>query len=386
MTLIQVGFRNVRRAPLRTFATIVAVAIGLLGYLLLRSINAAWTERISQTPNDRVITRDKIGWTQKLPSHYAAEIRQLPGIVDAVGVLSLNLELPQNERARFQANAVEAEPFIAIHHELEMSEDHERAFLTDRGSALISVQLAKELHWSVGDTLHLRDRNSRRELHPTVAGVYLSTRHGFAERMIWLHWEYINESLPPDERDKMSLVSARVNVPSDAASLAKAIDIHFDGKPQQTFSQDDQASNAAFVGRFAAILDVVNVVSVLVLGVVLLILGNTLALGARERTREYAVLLAIGFSPKQLALLVFSEAGALGIAGGILAVLLSGGLAEGWLSRYLESRAAFVPLHTSLPTAVAAVALGGVLAVVAAALPTRYALRLDVVDSLRRIN
>jgi putative ABC transport system permease protein len=46
---------------------------------------------------------------------------------------------------------------------------------------------------------------------------------------------------------------------------------------------------------FGAILNAMDLASVLILGIVLLILGNTIAMGARERTGEYGIMRAIGF-------------------------------------------------------------------------------------------
>ena len=46
----------------------------------------------------------------------------------------------------------------------------------------------------------------------------------------------------------------------------------------------------------------------------MLILGNTIAMGVRERTHEYGVLRAIGFLPRHIAALVLGEAATIGFA------------------------------------------------------------------------
>ncbi len=46
-----------------------------------------------------------------------------------------------------------------------------------------------------------------------------------------------------------------------------------------------------------------DIVSVVILLIMMLILGNTIAMGVRERTSEYGVLRAIGFLPEHVAAL-----------------------------------------------------------------------------------
>jgi len=61
-------------------------------------------------------------------------------------------------------------------------------------------------------------------------------------------------------------------------------------------------------GLFTAI----DAISLVILGILALLLGNTLAMGVRERTQEYGVLRALGFLPKHVAAFILSEAAVLG--------------------------------------------------------------------------
>jgi putative ABC transport system permease protein len=197
-----------------------------------------------------------------------------------------------------------------------------------------------------------------------------------------MHWEYLNETLPPADRDRIDLVAAKLENPSDSARLAKDIDIHFDSESDQTFSQDDKALNTAIIGRFAAMLGAMNLVSLLVLGVVVLILGNTMVLSTNERIRELGTLRAMGFLPRHLASFVLGEAAVLGLVGGGLGLLLAYPLVQGPLSRYLEEEMGVAPLRVAAGDALGALLLGGALALLAAGLPALRAARLQVTEAL----
>ena len=115
-------------------------------------------------------------------------------------------------------------------------------------------------------------------------------------------------------------------------------------------------------------------------------LANTIAMGARERTREYAVLRAVGFSPGQVAGIVVAEGMVLGAAGAIAGVAGARLLLAAGLARWLEERTlTFFPyLDIGPALAIGTVVAGGVLGVLAAGVPAWRASRLSVIDALRR--
>ena len=129
MTLTRLAFANARRSPLRAALTVLAVAISLVAFVLLRTVIANFTEKIRQTPNNRVVTRHKIGWERAMPIHYAEEVRRLPGIDQAMGGRWAGLKHPTNTKVYFDATAVEAKPFIEMHYELVAAPEQKRAFV-----------------------------------------------------------------------------------------------------------------------------------------------------------------------------------------------------------------------------------------------------------------
>ena len=386
MSLARLTVRNARRAPVRAMLTVIAVAITLLAFMLLRALSNGWNERVEQTPNDRVVIRHKTGWGGTLPVKYTEVVRAMPGVKRACGAIWIGFRLPGEPDVKFQAVAVEARPFVDIHYELAGPAEQKEEFVRNRHGALVAAELAAERGWKVGDQLHFTwGKTPGQQWDLTVSGIVKSTRVGFGQSEVWMHFEYLNERLPPPDKDRISMVLAQVEDPTQNANLAHAIDIHFDTEGEQTLSQDDKAFNTTLVGHFGAMLGALNVLSMLVLGVVVLILGNTIAMSTRERTREYGTLRALGFTQAHVMAFVLGEAATLGLAGGATGLLLAYPLVQGPFSRYLEQEMSVAPLRVTPSDALGALALGMLLGLLAAGLSALRAARLEVTTSLSHV-
>jgi len=66
-----------------------------------------------------------------------------------------------------------------------------------------------------------------------------------------------------------------------------------------------------------------NAVSFIIIGIIMLVLGNTMIMSARERTREYAVLKTLGFSGGHLFGLIFGESMLISAFGAVAGLLIT---------------------------------------------------------------
>jgi putative ABC transport system permease protein len=137
----------------------------------------------------------------------------------------------------------------------------------------------------------------------------------------------------------------------------------------------------------STMLDAMQLVSLVILLIMMLVLGNTIAMGVRERTHEYGVLRAIGFLPKHLSAFVVGEAAVIGLLGGAVGVLVGIPVINLGVARYMEENfSGLFPYFRVLERDVAiALALSVVLAVIAAAVPAYQASKLLVTDALRKL-
>jgi putative ABC transport system permease protein len=363
------------------------VAVAILAFLLLRTIVDAWTAAADHAAKDRIGTRHKISFIMPLPLRYVEEMRQLPGIKSIALASWFGAKYPKHENEFFGNFAVVPRDFLEVYDEmLVRPEDRERWFNTRRG-ALVGDMLAKKFGWKVGDKVTLTGTIYPGDWEFEVSAIYTATRRTVDRMSFVFHYDYLNESLPPDRKDNVGWMVSRIDDPGRSAEISQAVDRHFEDRDVQTLSMSERALNTSFLGMFSAILSAVDLVSVVILVIMMLILGNTIAMGVRERTNEYGVLRAIGFRSKHLAGFVLGEALAIGALGGTLGLLVGYPFIEQGLGRFLEENmGAFFPFVRINPlTAVLAFGLAILLALLAAAIPAYQASRLNVLDALRRV-
>jgi len=387
MTVAQIGLRNVWRNKGRALLTVAGVAVAVVAFLLLRTVLSAWTAAADYAAKDRLGTRHRVTFVLPLPLRYADQIRQVPGVKHASYASWFGAKNPQNESSFFGSMAVETKTFFGIFDEIQVPEDQKQAWLTDRRGALIGENLAKQFGWKVGQKIVLQGTIYPGDWEFNIDAIYTATRKSIDKSSLFLHWDYLNESVPAQRKDQIGWVMTRVNNVSDAPNIAKRIDDVLGSQEVPTLTMDEHAMNTSFLGMLSAILKALDFVSVVILVIMSLILGNTIAMGVRERTHEYGVLRAIGFLPMHLVTFIMGEAVAIGILGGLVGTALAVPLINQGVGRFLEENmGGFFPYFKLAPAdAVGGCVLAVALACIVAAIPAYQASKLNTIDALRRV-
>jgi putative ABC transport system permease protein len=381
--------RNLGRNKLRTLLTIAGVSVAIVTFILLRTVLSAWTVAADHAAKDRVGTRHKVSFIIPLPKRYLEEIKQIPGVKGAAGANWFGAKDPKHETEFFGSFAVDPEEYLEVYDEIIIPPEQREAWFQNRTGAVVGDALAKKMGWKVGDRVTLVGTIYPGDWEFQISGIYTAVRKSVDRSSFMFHYDYLNDSQAvanANSKDLVGWIVSRIDDPSRAAEISRTIDARFDERDQQTLSMSERAMNTSFIGMISAILKAVDVVSLVILFIMVLILGNTVAMGVRERTHEYGVLRAIGFLPKHLAAFVLGEAVTVSVAGGVLGVMISYPFVQEGLGRFLEENmGAFFPFFRIDPvTIVWALLLAMLLGAVAAALPAYNASRLKVIDALRR--
>lgn len=390
MTLVGIAARNVMRSKTRAVMTITAVAITLLVFVLLRTVQTAWTAGADYAAKDRLGTRHKVSFVLPLPKSYIDKVlaeKDRIGITDATWANWFGATLPGREQEFFATLAVDPESFLRVYDEIVISPEARESWLANRRGALVGDVLAKKFGWKPGDKVVLAGTIFPGNWEFEVSGIYEARERSVDRSTFWFHWNYLNEAVEDRNKDRIGWIVSRVDDPSQSAEISKRVDALFDDRGDQTITMSERAMANSFLGMMSAMLTVLDIVSIVILAIMMLILGNTIAMSVRERTNEYGMMRAIGFTPRHIAVAVLGESVTVGLAGGLAGLLLSHLFINKAMGPWLEENmGGFFPYFgIAASTAIMAIALAVLLGAVAALVPATRAARLNTVEALRRV-
>jgi len=174
----------------------------------------------------------------------------------------------------------------------------------------------------------------------------------------------------------------KVQNPSDMADVARTIDDMFANSRAPTKTETEKEFAQGFVSMSSAIITSMKVISFVIIGIILLVLANTIVMAARERTREYAVLKSLGFSTMHIAGLIGGESMLLACLGGALGLAMLFPVARGFANLFPT----FFPVfNVALMTIMLSVSTALGAGIVAAVFPALRIFRMKTVDGLRAI-
>lgn len=380
MTLGGLALRQLRARPLRAVLTVVAVSfsVGLLSFLVL--LNEALKNDFSPFVGQRVVVIAKTGFFDKIPMAYLAKIEATPGVLDVAPfdflIGSYRDDRPENQ---VPVSASPVEHLLNVYKEAKLSEPERAAFMADPTGAMIGKILVKKYGWKVGDRIVLKA--------PVKGGVVEATVRAVMQydldNGVYIHRRYFEGLSGNEGQAAMFWILARTR--DDVVPVTLAIDKAFTNAPvpiQAMTEKQWQLSFMQMLGNVKALLGSIGLATAFAL---LLITGNTLAMAARERRGQAALLRILGFQKGIVAGLLLVEAAIYGILGAVLGMGLAS-LFGKVLNRALETTAMAGIGSLLKPNATVAVLSLGIailLTVGAGLIPSLSLTRRSIVQLLR---
>jgi putative ABC transport system permease protein len=379
MKFLPLLLANLRRKKIRTVLTIGSFAVALFLFGVLFALRAGLRQGIDVAGANRLMVMGT-SLMNMLPLPYLARIQRIPG-VEKVAHATWFGGVYQDPKNFFVQFAIDPALWRAVYPEYVIDEQEWTAFTADRQGVVVGAQLARRYGWKVGDHIPLMPPSylGNTMWGFNVRGIYHGDRPGADEGQFWMQYEYIQENGPDYFRGIVGFYLVRLADPDAAARVAKTIDTEFRNSANETRTQTESAFAAGYLKQMGNIEFLAFAIGSVVFFTLLLVTGNTMAITVRERTNELAVLKAVGYSDRFVLGLVLAESALIAAVGGAIGLVLSIAVVEQDLTGGL------IPLYLPNGTMAvgAAVTLGTGL--LAGLLPAVSAMRLSIVDALRRV-
>ncbi len=385
MRVLKLVYKNMLRHKLRSFLTVLGIAVAVLAFCLLRTVVTAWNSGVESTSANRLIVRQAVSFIFPLPEAYAERIRNVPG-VDLVSWANWFGGVYIDKNQFFARLGVEADTYFDVYPELVVPPDQLAQFKKERNSCIIGSQLADRYHLKLGDLMTMDGDIYPGQWQFVVRGIYTPRDKVTDPSNMLFHWSYIDERMRkemPGRAGDVGWYVVKIHDPADAARISNAIDGMFANSQAETKTETERAFQQDFLASASAILTAMNVISFVIIGIIMLVLGNTMIMAARERVREYAVLKTLGFRTVHLIGLIGGESMLIAGIGGALGMglsfpmtsLFAAMMPKGWFPVFdLE------PITVTLAF-IAAILVG----VIASLFPILRALHTRIVDGLRQL-
>ena len=384
MELLKLILRNTLRQRLRAALTIFGMAVAILAFCLLRTVVDAWYAGVSAASPNRLVTRNAVSLIFPLPISYRQKIQQVPG-VKQVAYANWFAGVYIDERHFFPRMAVGPDIFFDLFPEFLIPEDQLNAFQKQRNACIAGYKLVQKYGWKLGDTINLTGNIYPGDWQFVLRGVYRGATKTTDETQFFFRWDYLDEVIKknmPHRSGYAGWYVVQIRNPFESGVISRTIDALFKNSWAETLTETEKAFQMGFVAMTDAIVIAVRIVSFVVIGVILLVLANTMTMTARERMPEYAVLKTLGFGNRFLFFLISGESVAIALLGGILGMILAFPVAH----VFAKEMSTLLPVfHIHWKTLLFATILCLAIGLLAAVLPTWRAIRIRIASALSHV-
>jgi putative ABC transport system permease protein len=385
MTNLVLIRKNLFRHKLRASLMIVCILTAFAIFGVLASIEHAVNAGQDVAAADRLVVVNKINFTQPLPIAYFDRVRAIEGAqqVTHVNWFAGYYQDPKNSLVVL---AVDPTTYMDVYgNELNISTEARQSFTRERTGALVGEAMANKWGWKVGDHVPIASsifaqKNGSRSWDFTVVGIFTGKKPEVDTNFMVFQYDYFNETRSFG-KDQIGWITLRTASPALNDQIARTIDQMFANSPYETATDTEKAFSKAFVAQFGNIALIVELVVGAAFVTILMIVGNTLMMSVRERTREIGVLKSLGFSGSRILRLVLGESILVALTGGFGGL----GLAVLFILAVRESVGGLLPKIVLSPEiALLGLALMLGFGIVTGLIPALNAMRLRIAVALGR--
>ncbi len=322
MTPLTLMWRNLGRNKLRTGLTVGSIAVSLFLVTMLNALGTSMREVAADSARQlRLVVHEKTTMIKLLPLGYGRQLAELPGVQAICAVRWFGGRLADSTE-QFPSLAADRAALPAVYPDFGLSAAGLAAWRGDREAAIVGAGLAQRRGWTCGQRVVLRGGIPP---YPALEFRIVAITHAQAYPNVFVFGlDYLldairtDANLPPAYADAVNFYWVKAQSAAALEAARAEIDSTFAHATTRTRTELEEAFVANFTRMFGDIPGIVTSVGWLVVGMVLVVLANTMAMSIRERTGELALLKAIGYAPRQILGTLVGEATLLGACGAVL--------------------------------------------------------------------
>jgi putative ABC transport system permease protein len=315
-------WRNVFRKKTRTVLTMSSIVLVLVLIVTLVSLLRAMEQDPSGgRGSNRLVVQHATGLANFLPLSQRQRIEQVPGVVAATPEVWFG-GVYKDDRPENFFGQLSADPeifFSKIFDDATIDPEVDKTWKANRNAFVAGKALEEKFHWKPGDHIQLRGTYIPVTLDLVYAGFY---RAG-DESNIFFPNEYLNQSKWFGADKFTGIYYIKVASGEDLSRVTSTIDKMFENSDAPTKTLTEKQFQSQFLEMMGNIKGLIRWISLIILFAVTLIVANTVAMSARERVTEIAVMRTLGFGSNHILGFILAEAVLMALLGGVLGVLIA---------------------------------------------------------------
>jgi putative ABC transport system permease protein len=380
MKFLRLIIRNVGRNKRRTLLTVLSVSVSVFLLATMLAVLAAFGGTTESSGGEyRLVVRRNTTLADAMPEAYEQKIQQVSGVVATSpanwfgGVYKE--DKPFYTFAQFY---VDPKTIFDVHPEIQISPQEKAAFQQERTAAIAGKKLFDKYGWKLGDVVELKtpyfDLNARLILR----GMYTGPEEG----TLFFHRAYVEEAM--GRPGLVGTFRVRMDSPDSAPRVMEEIDRMFFNSTAPTKTETEAAFAASFISMLGNVKGLIAGVGLIVVFTISLIGANTMAMSARERFTEVAVMKALGFRPGTVWALILSESVLIALLGGVVGVVAAKVIYQfigvgDMMALFLQN------FKITAGTIALGLGVSALIGLVSGGIPAWTAARIKIVDGLRRV-
>ena len=322
MKYFRLIWKNVFRKKLRTTLTASSIVLVLSLIVILASLlQAMQADPSGGRGANRLVVQHATGLGNFLPLSELQRIEQIPGVV-AVSPQIWFGGVYKDDRPENWIGQLSCNPeiyFDKVFDDATIAPAVKNEWKATRNGFVAGQKIAEKFKWKKGEHIILKGTY----IPLTLDLVYIGPFNAGDETNIFFHNEYLNQSQWFGANKVTGIYYLKVDSGENVPRVAAAIDKMFENSDAPTKTLTEKQFQLQFMEMMGNVKFLINGISLIILFAVTLIVANTVAMSARERVTEIAVMRTLGFGSNHILGFILSESVLMALLGGVLGVLIA---------------------------------------------------------------